>query len=338
MTLYLTEQGAVLHKKEGRLVIQKGQREIEEFPLKKIERIMILGNITLTTAMTNYCLDNKIEVIFMTKHGRYRGKLYTDEYRNVLLRLAQYARAQDEKFKTDIAKAIVLGKLKNSYNLLNQKAKKLPKGLLGEEKAAIQAIMNKVKSAKNVDQVRGYEGIAAKYYFLGVKKCIKNDELQFNGRTAHPPKDEINAMLSMGYHFLYVEMLLAMNAVGLDPYFGNLHTLDVSKHALLFDLIEEYRAIIVDNFVINASNLRIFTKSDFEYKENDICYFSKEGMKKFIALFEEHIRQKLPYHLDDETNYIRTIFEKQARHYSRVVLGEEKHYIPYYLKNLDPLS
>ncbi|WP_448374522.1 CRISPR-associated endonuclease Cas1 [Fervidobacterium sp.] len=333
MIIYVLEQGAVVHKKDGRAVVTKAKTPIDEFPLKKIERIMLLGNITLTTGMINYCLDNKIEVVFMTQHGRYRGKLYTDEYRNVLLRLKQYERANDEAFKLKMAKSIVVGKLKNSYDFLQKKSKRLPKGLLGEERAAIKAIMEKVGNAKNVDQVRGFEGIAAKYYFNGFKKCLKNEELEFNGRSAHPPKDEVNAMLSFGYHFLYVEILLAMNAVGLDPYFGNLHVVDVSKLSLLFDFVEEFRAILVDNFVLNAVNTKLFDKSDFERRENNICYFTKDGMKKFIVEFDKVLSQKIQYHLDDEINYVRTIFEKQARHYARVVHGDENQYIPFYLND-----
>ncbi|KAF2961081.1 CRISPR-associated protein Cas1 [Fervidobacterium sp. 2310opik-2] len=329
MTVYIIEQGAVLSKKDGKMIVTKAKEIIGEFPLKKIERINLLGNITLTTQMINYCLDNKIEVIFMTQHGRYRGKLYTDEYRNVILRLKQYERASDEKFRLRIAKSIVRGKLKNYYEYLSQKAKRLPKGTLSEERAGLRVTIEKVEKAKTVNEVMGFEGIGSKIYFSGFKKCLKSDEFEFKGRTSHPPKDEINAMLSLGYYFLYTEMLLALNSVGLDPYLGNLHTIDVSKQSLLFDLVEEFRCIIIDNFVLKLVNLKTVTKEDFEKKENDIYYFSKDGIKKYISAYEEMMSQKLIYHLDGEENYIRTIFEKQARHYARVVLGEEDEYIPY---------
>ncbi|ABS61469.1 MULTISPECIES: CRISPR-associated endonuclease Cas1 [Fervidobacterium] len=334
MTIYVLEQGTVLAKKDGRMIITKAKQVLDEIPLKKIERINLLGNITLTSQMINYCLDNKIEVIFMTQHGRYRGKLYTDEYRNVLLRLKQYERATDKQFQLEISKSIVQGKLQNYYNFLTQKSKNLPKGLLSEERAGIRTVIEKVNKAKTVDEVRGYEGIGSKIYFSGFKKCIRTEELTFNGRTAHPPKDEINAMLSLGYYFLYVEMLLAINAVGLDPYFGNLHTIDVSKQSLLFDLVEEFRCVIIDNFVLNLINLKTIKKEDFEKRENDIYYFTKDGMKKYITEYEQMMKQKLKYHLDSEENYIRTIFEKQARHYARVVLGDEEKYQPYYLEKI----
>ncbi|KUK21511.1 MAG: CRISPR-associated endonuclease Cas1 [Pseudothermotoga lettingae] len=95
MVLYVTEQGAVLSKELGKLIISKQGDIISELPLKKIEKVNLMGNISLTPQILNYFLDNKIEVVFMTQYGKYRGKLYTNEYRNVVLRLKQYERSMD---------------------------------------------------------------------------------------------------------------------------------------------------------------------------------------------------------------------------------------------------
>ncbi|KLO23481.1 CRISPR-associated endonuclease Cas1 [Marinitoga sp. 1155] len=330
MVIYITEQGAVLSKKQGRLIISKNKNIISEIPLNKIEKVNLMGNISLTTPIINYFLDKKIEVIFMTQTGKYRGKLYTDEYRNVLLRLEQYKRSQDEEFKLKISKSIVIGKLKNSYDFLLSRSKYLPKGGLSKELAAIRKTIEKVEKGKNIDEVRGFEGIGTKYYFQGYKKLIKNKDFKFEKRTLHPPRDPISAMLSFGYYFLYNEVMAAINIVGLDPYFGNLHTIDISKKSLLFDLVEEFRNIIIDNFVLNLVNRNEITIKDFKKKEKEIIHFTDNGLKKFISKYETVLSQKMKYHLDDEVNYIRTIFQKQARHYARVVLGDEKEYIPFY--------
>jgi CRISPR-associated protein Cas1 len=330
MVVYITEQGAVLSKKQGHLIVSKEKNIISEIPLNKIEKVNLMGNISLTTPIINYFLDKNIEVIFMTKTGKYRGKLYTDEYRNVLLRLKQYEKSKDEKFKIKIAKSIVIGKLKNSYVFLLKRSKYLPKNSLSSEIASIRKIIEKVETGKNIDEVRGFEGIGSKYYFQGYKKLIKNKDFKFEKRTLHPPKDPVSAMLSFGYYFLYNEIMAAINVVGLDPYFGNLHTIDVSKKSLLFDLVEEYRNIIIDTFVLNLINRNEITIEDFKQKEKNIIHFTDNGMKKFIEKYELMISQKMKYHLDEEVNYIRTIFQKQARHYARVVLEDEKDYIPFF--------
>lgn len=333
MVVYLTEQGAVLSKKAGRLVVSKAGNVIEEIPLKKIEKINILGNISLTTQVINYFLDNKIEVVFMSQFGKYRGKLHTDSYKNVILRLKQYEKSRDTSFTLSMARSIVIGKLKNYYDYLLSRSRRFLKGTLSKEIAAIRNIIGKVEKAENIDEIRGFEGIGSKYYFEGFKKLIKNPNFKFEKRIAHPPKDPINAMLSLGYSFLYNEVEAAMNAVGLGPYFGNLHTIEISKKSLLFDLVEEFRNIIVDSLVVSAINRNEFSLEDFEEKADDVVYFTKDGLKKFIEKLEERLTTKMRYHLDDEKNYIRTIFEKQARHYARVVLDEDEKYIPFFRRN-----
>jgi len=332
MILYVTEQGAVLSKELGKLNIIKDGKILSEVPLKKIEKVNLMGNISLTPQILNYFLENKIEVVFMTQYGKYRGKLYTNEYRNVLLRLKQYERSIDQSFKIRIARSIVIGKLRNYYDYLVNRSKNLPRGLMSEEMAAIRKAQEKVVTANSIEEIMGFEGVGSKFYFQAFSKLFKNEEFNFEKRIAHPPKDPVNAMLSLGYSLLYNEIEAAMNAVGLDPYLGNLHTIDVSKKSLLFDLTEEFRNIIVDSFVINLINKNEFTPNDFEKVEEGVIYFSKEALKKFINKFEERLNIKMKYHLDDEENYARTIFEKQARHYARVVLGDDPDYVPFYRK------
>ncbi|ANQ54515.1 CRISPR-associated protein Cas1 [Thermosipho sp. 1063] len=330
MVIYITQQGTVLSKKQGKLIVSKEGNIISEIPLNKIDKVNLMGNISLTTPIINYFLNKKIEVIFMTQNGKYRGKLYTDDYKNVLLRLKQYERSSDKQFKLKMAKAIVKGKLKNYYDFLINKSKHLPKGQLGKEIATIRVMTSKIEQAKDIDVVRGLEGVDTKSYFKAFSRLIKNQNFKFEKRTMNPPKDPINAMLSFGYYLLYNEIMAAINIVGLDPYFGNLHTVEVSKKSLLFDLVEEFRNILIDSLVINMINRNEFNQSDFIKKEKNIVHFTEDGMKKFISKYEKWLGRKMRYHLDGETNYIRTIFQKQVRHYARVVLGDEDKYIPFY--------
>jgi CRISPR-associated protein Cas1 len=293
MIVYITEQWAVLSKNQGRLVVSKGRDTISEVPLNKIEKVNLMGNISLTTPIINYFLDNNVEVIFMSRTGKYRGKLYTDEYRNVLLRLEQYKRSNDKDFKLKMAKSIVKGKLRNAYDFLALRSKYLPKGTLSNELASIRKTIEKVDKRDKIDEVRGLEGVGSKFYFQGFKKLIKNKDFKFEKRTLRPPKDPVSAMLSFGYYFLYNEVMAAINVVGLDPYFGNLHTVDISKKSLLFDLVEEFRNIIIDSFVLKLINRNEITIKDFKEKEENIVHFTDEGMKKFIAKYETMIANKM---------------------------------------------
>ncbi len=173
MVLYITEQGAVLSKSEGRLIVTKNGENIAEVPLNKIERVNILGNISLTTQIINYFLDHGVDVVFMTQHGKYRGKLYTDGDWNVFLRLKQYEKSTDDAFKLKMAKSIVKGKLRNYYDFLLSRSRRMTKGALSEQLAAIRKSIEKAGSAKDIDEVRGHEGIGSRYYFQGLSNILK---------------------------------------------------------------------------------------------------------------------------------------------------------------------
>ena len=325
MILYITEQGSTLSKKGNRVIIMKGKQKIDEIPLRKIEKINLLGNIGLTTPVISFFLKNEIEVVFMSRYGKYKGKLYREDYRNVKLRLSQYEKSKIVEYQIKMSRDIVRGKLQNYYDFLNKKKKHIVSGKLGKQTASLRIIIEKLDNVNEIEKIRGLEGIGSKIYFSGYKELIKNPDFRFQKRIAHPPKDRINALLSFGYSRLYNEVEAAMNAVGLDLYFGNLHTLETSKKSLLFDLVEEYR-VLIDQFILNMINRAEIKKEDFEIEEKDVVNMTKDGLKKFIWKYEMLLKQKRLYEIDGEQNLLRTIFEKQSRQYAQVVKEEKKEY------------
>ena len=65
---------------------------------------------------------------------------------------------------------------------------------------------------KNVDTMRGLEGIAAKEYFDAFKVILANTGWNWLGRSRRPAKDKVNALLNYGYAFLERETRLAIVA------------------------------------------------------------------------------------------------------------------------------
>ena len=88
---------------------------------------------------------------------------------------------------------------------------------------------------------------------------------------------------------MYNEVLGAINSVGLDSYFGNLHEPDTSKRALLFDMVEEYRAVVIDDFILKLINRGEIVEDDFEEEEEGMFRLKKSGMHKFIEKYERFI-------------------------------------------------
>jgi len=85
-------------------------------------------------------------------------------------------------------------------------------------------------------------------------------------------------------------------AKGLHPYVGFMHRIKNGHAALASDLMEEWRAYIVDDLVITLFNSGFFTKEDFDFnKDNKAVYLNKEKSKKFIKEFENKLMRNTSY-------------------------------------------
>ncbi len=74
-TIYITEQGATLTKTDGRIVIRKDKRILQDIPAIHGDQIVVFGNAHLTTPAIKFVLDQSIDVAYLSSHGRYRGRL-----------------------------------------------------------------------------------------------------------------------------------------------------------------------------------------------------------------------------------------------------------------------
>jgi CRISPR-associated protein Cas1 len=71
----------------------------------------------------------------------------------------------------------------------------------------------------------------------------------------------------------------------LDPYQGCLHASSEHHAALVSDLLEEFRAPIVDSIVLWLINKGVMNiEEDFEYRDGD-CFLSDAGRRKYLAAF-----------------------------------------------------
>ena len=101
---------------------------------------------------------------------------------------------------------------------------------------------------EDIDALRGFEGIVARKYFEVFNDMILKQKDIFNiqGRNKIPPLDYVNCMLSYLYTILSFEFISAIETVGLDPSVGFFHEIRPGRNSLALDLIEPFRAYLVD--------------------------------------------------------------------------------------------
>ena len=155
----------------------------------------------------------------------------------------------------------------------------------------------------------GYEGAAARIYFSTLGKLI-DSEFTFSGRNKRPPLDPFNSMISLGYSIILNEIYGKLEGKGLNPYFGILHK-DREKHpTLASDMMEEWRAVLIDTLVMGMLNGHELSNENFyRDSESGAVLLDKEGFKKYIGKLENkfHADQKYLSYIDYRVSFRRAL-------------------------------
>jgi CRISPR-associated protein Cas1 len=233
-------------------------------------------------------LNLEIDIVFLSFNGNFLTKIPSLPGKNIDLRRKQFSFFENEEQKNKIAASFVKGKIWNSYILMKRY---LSMHKNSDALNRLLLLYNQVNSnSYNIDTLMGKEGAASKSYFSALGEIYKgtSNGFTFKCRTRRPPQDPLNALLSLGYTFLFNEVLLLLEPTGLDTYLGFLHAPDYGRPSLALDVMEEFRPVIVDALVLSLVNKKIIKIDDFtgivENGKNGV-YLSKDKMRVFIYHF-----------------------------------------------------
>ena len=328
-TLYLLEPGTSLFKEHLRFVVHVAKKDKIEIPIREVERILLFGNINLSTPAMIACLESGINVLFLSRSGRYKGHLWSKEASHLNVELLQHQYHDRSSFRLNTSKAIVKGKLLNSKQLLLRLNRQRRILAVQESISGIDSDLQAIESVNNLDTLRGYEGISAARYFPALGQLITNSNFEFSQRHRQPPTDPINALLSFGYTLLFNNVLSLIIAEGLSPYFGNFHYGERKKPYLAFDLMEEFRSPIVDSLVLTLINNSILKVEDFEQiADNGAIYLTDKSRKKFLNRFEKRMNEKATHSTVQSPTSYRGAIQLQIKLYKRSLLASAT-YIPF---------
>ena len=143
----------------------------------------------------------------------------------------------------------------------------------------------------------------------------------FHGRNRRPPRDPVNALLSLAYSLLVKDLTIACYAVGFDPHMGFYHQPRFGRPALALDLMEPFRPLIADSAVLSAINTRMVTPKDF-IQAGPAVSLTPEGRKNFYRAYELRMDAMVTHPLFDYRVSYRRLLEIQARLLARVLEGE----------------
>jgi CRISPR-associated protein Cas1 len=327
-SLYISQSDCYLSLKQEQVLIKQGQTVLDQVQLPMLEQILVFGQSQITTQLIRACLWRNIPIVYLSRMGRCYGRILPIErgYRS-LARQQQLLSLGD---RVRVAKSIIRAKLKNSRVMLQRQRRRNNSATLSDAIQGLTYLIYRIEQADSIERLMGFEGAAAACYFAVLGECLTRDEFSFQTRSRQPPKDPINSLLSFGYQLLWNHLLSLIELQGLDPYEACLHQGSERHAALASDLIEEFRAPIIDSLVLYLVNGNIVSAdTDFDYPE-DACYLNNDGRKKFLRAFLQRMEE--PLTTADGLQPRWDLLNAQVKAYKRFVMDPSLGYKPYRIR------
>lgn len=300
-TLYVTNPDVYIGLKGENIIIREDGDLIARFPLLNLESIVVFNHNGVSAPLMHACLEQNIGIHFLSETGYYLGSVCGYPNGNVLLRKQQVLNTINPQFCLHMAQVTIFAKLYNQKNIIERYLRQYPLRLdvnrFQDCSQKLSDFATQVIHSESSDEIRGIEGSAQVAYFnLWDELVLSNKEnFKYEGRNRRPPEDPLNACLSFAYSLLATEVSNALITVGLDPYMGFFHTDRPGRKSLALDMMEEFRGVIADRFVLSLINRNQIGPKDFDYMESGAVLLKDDSRAKFLKEWHKNKQQKLTH-------------------------------------------
>ena len=347
--LYVTEQGARVGIRSGRVVVKSSRKKPKQLKLMEVEsnkspssviadgrkpqelrlidvsQIALYGNVQISSQMMRAAFRKQIPVCWFSYGGWFQGIAEGLPSKHVELRRRQVAIAAQAGLP--IAQAMIEGKLRNSRTFLRRNARSDVKPVLLQ----LKQLADNVGDSETIESLLGMEGTGARLYFSKFSAMIRDQSLgvfDFKGRNRRPPRDPVNCLLSYVYALLTKDFTAVAISVGLDPYLGVFHRPRFGRPALALDLAEEFRPLIADSVVITVINNGEIKSRDFLFRAGAVA-LTPTARRSILAAYERRLDTQVTHPTYKYRITYRRVFEVQARVLAAHLLGEIPSYSPF---------
>jgi CRISPR-associated protein Cas1 len=309
------------------LQVREKEKVVQEVRMGEICQVNLMGNIQISTQAVQELCQAEIPICYFSQGGWFYGITTGMGTKNIFLRRRQFRMAEERWFATRLARRLTASKIRNQRTML-QRNHVEPSG---ESVAGLKRLAEQAEEAVDLQSLLGIEGSAARLYFGGFAGMIKveGDDsdygFDFEGRNRRPPRDPVNALLSLAYSLLSKDFTIACYAVGFDPMLGFYHQPRFGRPALALDLMEPFRPLIADSAVLSAINTKMVTGADFVRTGNGVA-LTPQGRKGFFRAYELRMDTLVTHPLFGYRVSYRRLLEIQSRLLARVLEGDVAEY------------
>jgi CRISP-associated protein Cas1 len=330
-TLYVTSENGWLRKDGANLVVEVDGAERGRAPLHMLDGVVSFGRPGGSPALMAACAEAGVALSYLDPNGRFLARVEGPKTGNVLLRRIQFRIADDPARTIPIVRGVVAAKAANQRTVVLRAQRDHGEGMeagtveaLSITERRLGDVARRTLVTKDVDGLRGLEGEAAAAYFGVFDSLIRTTDpaFRFNGRSRRPPLDRINALLSFLYAMLGHDCRSALEAHGLDPQVGFLHTDRPGRASLALDLMEELRPVLADRLALSLVNRGQLAADDFVIEEAGGVRMTDDARKRVLVAWQERKRDELRHPFLGEMAPLGLVAHLQAQLLARHLRGD----------------
>ena len=317
--LVVQTAGAQIGQRGDELHVSVKGEDVRKLPGQQVRAIYCYGAVQITAQAAETCLELGIDVSYFSPAGRFIGLLRGLPASGVDARRGQYRLFELPGVRLQLAREVIRTKIHNQRVMLMRNGD-APDRVLN----LMSGFRDATESARDLTSLMGIEGSAAALYFEQFESMLKQrDDWKFDwrGRNRRPPRDPVNALLSLGYSMLAKELTGVCHSVGLDPFLGFMHQPRYGRPALALDLMEEFRPLVADSVAISLINRGELGPEDFMRSANG-TFLTDKGRRPFWEAWFRRLDAEVSHPEFSYKMAYRRMLEVQARQLWRFVRGE----------------
>jgi CRISPR-associated protein Cas1 len=266
-------------------------------------------------------LAMRLPVVFVAGDGSLAGTLDPAPADRADLHLAQARLVLDPAARTDMVRRLVRGRMVNQRQTLKRLNAKRDILAVDDAVKEMRGLIARLPVQGDVDALRGMEGRGAAVYWTALQALL-DPGLGFKGRERRPPPDPYNVAVSYMSTRLAADMQALILRHGLHPGFACLHACQDGRPNLALDLMEEFRAPLVEGAAVTLFRQGRLKAGMFVQEGDGRLKASSVAIKAMIIGYESRLRTSLDNPADGKKTNWRGLMEAQVIAYRRHCHGE----------------
>lgn len=293
----------------------------------RVDRIELGPHADVDVATLRQALATDVPVAFLNGRGETLGTLAPALSPHAGRHLAQARHRLDDARRLDLARRFVEGRLKNQRALLRRLNQRRGSDAVVSVLTGLNRSIAKLPQAKSIKELLGHEGTATKSYWRAWSALLLHG-YSLATRQRAGARDAVNIVLNVTASLLTRDLGAIALRRGLHPGFGMLHDAADHGEGCVYDLMEEFRAPMVEGLTLYVLNNRAVGPDDFEDIPGSGTRLRTRGLAAVIRAYEDRASGLVKSRRSGHRVTWRRVMIEQAEALAAHVEGREP-YVPY---------